>query len=82
MPILAAEAPNRSSFDLIKQNAFQDDYSPNEATYNPSDNAPLSKNKIVTEQATDSFRRAATVYIVYIGTTQSECYTDSSGILV
>lgn len=76
--ILATEVPNSSSFNPVNQDASQNHYFSNKTTCKPSDNAPLSKNENIAEQATNSYCRAATLYI---GAPQSELHTDSPGIL-
>lgn len=47
--ILAIEAPNSNSFDLMKQEAVEDDYTMNDATQHPLGNAPPSENEIHAE---------------------------------
>lgn len=63
LSILAVEAPHSCLFDPAKQNASQDGYIPYGATCEPSDNVRPSENRIVAEQATDSYSFAATLYV-------------------
>lgn len=77
LPVPAIEASNSNSFDTVKRDASRDVYILNEATYNPSYNAPPSENKFIAEHAIDSCCRAASLYIA---TLLSEFRIDSHGI--
>lgn len=79
VPVLAIEVRNENLFDFLKRDASQDEYILYTATQHPSDNAPLSGNKIIAELATDSYCRAATFYI---STPRPRFYTNRRGILI
>lgn len=77
--VLAIEMPVGSSLDDIIQDESEDAYIPNEATEQPSDNAPRREYDTTTEQATDSYRCAIRLYIC---SAQSKLQTDSRCIPV